>query len=89
MRLVDDLVERGMLRLGKPLPLARGKPAAAVTLDSSYAYSIGVSITTDSIALCLIDFAGNPLAHCEEPMPQRGLKALLKRIDSLATRLLR
>ena len=89
MRLVDDLVERGMLQLGKPLPLARGKPAVAVTVDSSYAYSIGVSITTDSIALCLIDFAGNPLAHHEEPMPQRGLKALLKRIDTLATRLLR
>jgi predicted NBD/HSP70 family sugar kinase len=89
MRLVDELALRGMLRLGETVPLARGKPAVAVTLDAHYAYSMGVSITTDSMALCLIDFAGKAIALHEEPLAQRGLKALLKRIDTLVERLLR
>ncbi|MEV8518787.1 ROK family transcriptional regulator [Dyella marensis] len=88
MRLVDELVERGMLELGETRSQGRGKPAATVTLVPDYAHAIGVSITTDSIALGLMDFAGNLLGQHQEPMRATGRGALLRRIRTLAERLL-
>lgn len=90
MRLVDELVERGMLQFGEAVPQeGRGKPAMAVSLRANYAYAMGVSITTDSIALALMDFAGNVLAHHSEPMPTLSRAALLRRVRTLVERLLR
>lgn len=88
MRLVDELIERGMLQLGESRSQGRGKPAPTVTLVPGYTYAIGVSITTDSIALALMDFAGHLLAHHQEPMRIVGRAALLRRIRTLAERLL-
>ncbi|GGA45333.1 ROK family transcriptional regulator [Dyella nitratireducens] len=89
MRLVDELVERGMLQFGDAVPQeGRGKPAMAVSLRAHYAYAAGVSITTDSVALALMDFAGNLLAHHDEPMPALGRAALVRRVRTLLERLL-
>ncbi len=88
-RLVDDLVERGMLRLGDTISQGRGKPAVAVTLNSTYAFSLGVSITTDSISLCLIDFSGDVLVRHDEALSTSGREVLVKRISVLAQRLVR
>jgi predicted NBD/HSP70 family sugar kinase len=88
-RLVDELVERGMLCMGETISVGRGKPAVAITLDPAFAYSAGVSITTDSMSLCLIDFAGNVLIRHDEPFATPGRKALVKRIDTLLGRLVR
>ncbi|WP_285404614.1 ROK family transcriptional regulator [Luteibacter sp. ME-Dv--P-043b] len=88
-RLVDELVERGMLCMGETISVGRGKPAVAITLDPAFAYSVGVSITTDSMSLCLIDFAGNVLIRHDETLATTGRKALVKRIDTLLGRLVR
>jgi predicted NBD/HSP70 family sugar kinase len=89
MRLVDELVERGMLQFGEAMPQeGRGKPAMAVSLRANYACAAGVSITTDSVALVLMDFAGNVLGHHEEPMPSLSRAALLRRVRTLLERLL-
>ncbi|WP_369928946.1 ROK family protein [Xanthomonas sp. NCPPB 2632] len=88
-RLVDELVERGMLCMGETISVGRGKPAVAITLDPAFAYSAGVSITTDSMSLCLIDFAGNVLIRHDETLATTGRKALVKRIDTLLGRLVR
>lgn len=62
MRLVDELVGRGLLRLGQTLPReGRGKPSPAVQLAADYACTIGVSVTTDSLDLALVDLAGTVL----------------------------
>ena len=62
MRLVDELVERGLLRLGETLPReGRGKPSPAVELAPGYAYTVGVSVTTDSLDMALVDFSGQVL----------------------------
>jgi predicted NBD/HSP70 family sugar kinase len=89
MRLVDELVERGMLQFGEAMPQeGRGKPAMAVSLRANYACAAGVSITTDSVALVLMDFAGNVLGHHEEPMPSLSRAALVRRVRTLLERLL-
>jgi predicted NBD/HSP70 family sugar kinase len=58
-RLVSDLVARGALRYGPRLPSGkRGQPSQQVEATPSYAYSFGLSLMTDAIALVLMDFAG-------------------------------
>jgi predicted NBD/HSP70 family sugar kinase len=90
MRLVDELVERGMLQFGKTLQQeGRGKPATAVSLKANYTYTAGVSITTDSICMALMDFSGKVLATHDEPMPDLTRAALLRRVRTLLERLLR
>jgi predicted NBD/HSP70 family sugar kinase len=88
-RLVDELVERGMLCMGETISVGRGKPAVAITLEPAFAYSAGVSITTDSMSLCLIDFAGNVLIRHDEAFATPGRKALVRRIDTLLGRMVR
>lgn len=75
MRLVDELASRGLLRLGNTLPRpGRGKPSPAVELKVDFAYSIGFSVTTDSVSAALVDFAGNVLGqlHASTPELDRG-----------------
>lgn len=79
MRLVDELVERGMLRLGETLPReGRGKPSPGVELVPQHAYTVGVSITTDSVSTALVDFAGNVLMQKREATKSLTRTALVK-----------
>ncbi|MDF3983662.1 ROK family transcriptional regulator [Luteibacter sp. PPL201] len=89
MRLVDELVERGMLRMGETIVRGRGKPAVAISLDPGFAFSLGLSITTDSLALCLIDFAGEVRARHEEALKLTQRAALVKRVDTLVRQVTR
>ncbi len=83
VRLVDELCERGLLRLGATLPReGRGKPSPAVELVPSHAYTIGFSITTDSVSSALVDFSGAVLGQKHEHTPaldRAGLIALMER----------
>lgn len=56
--IIDPLVAHGLLQLGPSLRRGRGQPSAQVSLVPGYAYSIGVSLMVDGIAVVLIDFAG-------------------------------
>lgn len=62
MRLVDELIDRALLRMGDPLPRGgRGKPSPVIELAPDFAYTVGVSITTDSVSTALVDTAGHVL----------------------------
>ncbi|WP_022970640.1 ROK family protein [Xanthomonas maliensis] len=56
--IIDPLVAQGLLQLGPSLRRGRGQPSALVSLVPGYAYSLGVSVMVDGIAVLLIDFAG-------------------------------
>ncbi|WJV64595.1 ROK family transcriptional regulator [Pectobacteriaceae bacterium CE70] len=56
-RIIDALLERGLLKLGETIVHGRGKPSPALTLMSTARYSIGISVNTDSVSFCLCDFA--------------------------------
>ncbi len=55
-RLIDSLLERGLLRTGAALKGTRGQPSPTMELVPEAAYSLGISINTDSVVICIADF---------------------------------
>lgn len=81
MRLVDDLIARGLLRFGATVSIGRGKPGPVVQLVPDFAFCAGVSIATDAVTLVLVNFAGAVVAQRVEPMApitRASLSAFLK-----------
>lgn len=56
-RIIDSLLERGLLLLGDPVIQGRGKPSPEVYLNPVARFSVGISINTDSATFCVSDFA--------------------------------
>ncbi|CUX39870.1 Transcriptional regulator, ROK family [Agrobacterium deltaense RV3] len=54
-RLIEGLLERGLLRTGAPLKGTRGQPSPTIELVPEAAYSLGISINTDSVVICIAD----------------------------------
>lgn len=55
-RLIEGLLERGLLQTGAPLKGTRGQPSPTIELVPEAAYSLGISINTDSVVICIADF---------------------------------
>ncbi|MDP9651570.1 putative NBD/HSP70 family sugar kinase [Paraburkholderia caledonica] len=83
MRLVDELIERQLLRMGDPLPRGgRGKPSPAIEIAPDFAYTVGVSIGTDSVSTALIDMGGKVLQQtyvAVRDFDANGLVTLLRK----------
>ncbi|SMF58963.1 Sugar kinase of the NBD/HSP70 family, may contain an N-terminal HTH domain [Xaviernesmea oryzae] len=80
-RITVDLVTRGLVGVGAaPPPSSRGKPSPSLHLAADFAYTWGVSLNTDEIGLCLMDFAGNPIASELLPLGSEGREATLEMI---------
>ncbi|BCH27894.1 NagC family transcriptional regulator [Mesorhizobium sp. L-8-3] len=63
-RLLDQLSERGIIGLGEPKPgLGKGQPSPMLSLNGAYAHSIGISVNTDIMGICLMDLAGTVLGQ--------------------------
>ncbi|CCN50708.1 putative ROK family transcriptional regulator [Vibrio nigripulchritudo MADA3029] len=59
-RLIDALKVDELLQYGDPKPgTGRGQPSPTIRLNSDYAFTAGISVSTDNINVCLLDFAGN------------------------------
>lgn len=58
-RIVSNLVDKGLLRLGDRLAQGRGQPSPELVLQPGFAYGIGVSLLGDSVSLDVVDFGGN------------------------------
>ncbi|NHF68010.1 ROK family protein [Xanthomonas hortorum] len=78
--IIDPLVAQGLLQLGPSLRRGRGQPSVQLSLVPGYAFSVGVSVMVDGIALVLIDFAG-------QVRGMRQLTAFPLTLDLLAARL--
>lgn len=80
-RLLDQLAERGIISLGAPKPgLGKGQPSPMLTLDGAYAWSCGMSVNTDVIDVCLMDFAGSVLAETNVQLRERTVAQALERV---------
>jgi predicted NBD/HSP70 family sugar kinase len=55
-RLIEGLLDRGFLRTGTALKGTRGQPSPTIELVPEAAYSLGISINTDSAVICVADF---------------------------------
>ena len=67
-RLVEPLLERGLLIESAPLAAGRGKPSAKLGLLGSAAFAVGLSVMTDAVSLVLLDLAGTVAAARTERM---------------------
>lgn len=85
-RIIDALAERGLVVLGEPKPgLGSGQPSPMLQLNGGYAYACGLSVTTDVIDICIIDFSGKTLAESSILLWDRGMqKSLALVVEELA-----
>ncbi|MDX5985217.1 ROK family transcriptional regulator [Sphingomonas echinoides] len=67
-RLVDPLIERGLLVEGTPQIAGRGKPSAKLRLVADAAFAVGVSVMTDAVSLVLMDLTGAIRARADAPL---------------------
>ncbi len=56
-RLIEGLIEQGLLRAGATVKGGRGQPSPSIELVREAAYSLGISINADSVVICVADFA--------------------------------
>ncbi|HLP67634.1 MAG TPA: ROK family transcriptional regulator [Rhizobium sp.] len=56
-RLVEGLVQEGLVQAGETVRRGRGQPSAMLEIRRDAAYSAGISVNTDSITICLVDLA--------------------------------
>lgn len=68
-RLVEALIDRGLLKFEGRRNVGRGQPSLNVTLDPNAAYAAGVSVTTERISAALIALDGALLAERELKVP--------------------
>ncbi|MCF1462743.1 ROK family transcriptional regulator [Agrobacterium vitis] len=86
-RLIEGLIERGLLRTGAPLKGARGQPSPTIELAVESVASLGISINTDSAIICLADFSCGVIAQKKlELLPlsrEATLAALSRTLDEM------
>ena len=80
-RLVEMLIERGLLRAGAPLKGTRGQPSPTIELVRQAVYSVGISINTDSATLYLADFGCNVVAEETLRMAPSDRQATLRALS--------
>ena len=87
-RLVDELIDRGLLRTGARILKGRGQPGVAVELVPEAAYTIGISIMTDAVAVVLMDFTGVVLEEQLEPLDTMRRADVIDAIKRIVARLI-
>lgn len=63
VRIIDDLCARGLVRMAPSEIRGRGQPAQPVYIREDGAYTLGISLMTDALALCIMDFTGAIVEH--------------------------
>lgn len=82
-RLIDPLLERGLLSEGAPHSTGRGKPSAPLSLAPLAAFSIGLSVMTDAVSLVLLDLTGQVLDARSARLDDIELRAGLAQIGAM------
>lgn len=63
-RILDKLKERGVIHLGAPKSgLGRGQQSPMLSLNGSFAHTVGVSVNTDVLGICVMDMSGEVLGE--------------------------
>lgn len=82
-RLIEPLLDRGLVREGTPEIAGRGKPGAPLHLNPDAAFSVGISVMTDAVTLVLVDFAGAIRARASAPLEQTDFAAGARQIGEM------
>lgn len=87
-RLIEDLVSRGLVRSGELVKNGRGQPSPRIELNNEIAYSIGISINTDSAVVCLSDLACTVHEQVSLRIPPLSRNATLASLEKTIERML-
>lgn len=80
-RILDQLSERGLIHLGSAKPgLGRGQPSPMLRLNGAHAYACGISVNTDVIGICIVDFAGKIIGEREVALRELDMAGALQRV---------
>lgn len=86
-RLIEPLIERGLVCEGEPEIAGRGKPSAKLRLVADAAFSVGVSVMTDAVVLIVMDLSGAIRGRVDQPLDvgsfERGAAQLARLIDDV------
>lgn len=88
-RIVDGLIAREFLQTGSKVVHGPGKPSTLIQLVPDSAYSVGVSITSDSFSGVLMKIDGSPVDEVRSAVTGRSVEALLGSIQQLCLDLIR
>lgn len=87
-RIVDGLMAREFLQSGTRVVNGPGKPSTMIRLVPESAYSVGISVTSDSIAGVLMKFDGTPVEYSQIAVPGRSAEALFGAIEKVGLELI-
>ena len=88
-RIVKRLVAVGALTEGnKVFSGRRGQPGLSVRLTPEFAYTFGVSMMTDAIAVALFDFSGSVLDERHHGLPAMTRSAVLDAAENIVDRMI-
>ena len=91
MRIIDALLSRGILIECAPVIAGRGKPSTPIRLNPDAAYSVGLSIMTDAVALVVMDLAGGIRSSARTPLisvdPVHAIRQMRELIETTVSEL--
>lgn len=88
-RLIEQLIEGGLLRAGEPVRSGRGQPSPRIELVREAVHTIGLSISTDCVVLCLADLGCNVVEEVILPKPPLDREASLAQINEAIASMLK
>lgn len=88
-RIVDALVERGLISIGTKVVQGRGQPSARLVLNQNAAFGVGLSIMTDAVSGTVMDLSGAVVARHWQRLTAVDLDTVLETCRSVYDALLR
>jgi predicted NBD/HSP70 family sugar kinase len=88
-RLVGGFEGDGIVLLGARKATGRGHPSVTLALNPDYAYSLGVTIEPDALSVAILDLSGTVRALRTVAMPDMSRRAVVNRLASLKSELIR
>lgn len=88
-RIVEGLVQKDYVRTGEAVRRGRGQPSAVLELKREAAYSVGISVNTDSITICLVDLACHTVEQLVLRQPSLHRKTALLEVQDALERMTR
>lgn len=82
-RLIEPLLERGLLIESAPRATGVGKPSAKLAIVADAAFSVGLSVMTDSVALVLLDLSGKVVGRAAAPLANTDLEAAAEQLAAM------
>jgi predicted NBD/HSP70 family sugar kinase len=87
-RIVEDLLTKGLLVAGKPIPNGRGQPSPSLALSDDLVFSAGISINTDCASIALINLSCEALEFVTLREAPRSRRATLRSLFDVLNRML-